>query len=244
FTDQGSSLAKQQDDLLRGLDERCTQLEKLLARHHTRMAELDDAGREDLQVTGDERVLEAGERNVERLERHLEELLAGHHARMAELDEAARNDLHVTLDERVVQVGDRNLGHLERRLDSIEEQIAASAASRLDDAAEAPAEVEQPPIEEPPAQPAEHLLLVPGPSGYSLVERTGAPPPVGACVELSGARSFVVAKLGPSPLPRDARSCSHLERTTVREQVGSPAASSAFPPSSSTSEATPSRCAA
>src|SRR5439155_11567541 len=134
FTDQGSSLAKQQDDLLRGLDERCTQLEKLLARHHTRMAELDDAGREDLQVTGDERVLEAGERNVERLERHLEELLARHHTRMAELDEAARRDLQVTLDERVGEAGERNVERLARRLEELLARHHPRLAE-LDDAA-------------------------------------------------------------------------------------------------------------
>jgi hypothetical protein len=56
-----------------------------------------------------------------------------------------------------------------------------------------------------------HLLLVSKPSGYELVERGGEPPPPGAEVELEEGARFTVAKVGPSPLPDDARPCAYLQ---------------------------------
>ena len=55
-----------------------------------------------------------------------------------------------------------------------------------------------------------HLLFVSKPSGYELVEREGEPPAAGAAVELEEAR-FTVSKVGPSPLPDDARPCAYLQ---------------------------------
>jgi hypothetical protein len=56
---------------------------------------------------------------------------------------------------------------------------------------------------------AKHLLFVSKPSGYELVEREGDPPTPGAVIEVEEAR-FMVAKIGPSPLPNDARPCAYL----------------------------------
>jgi hypothetical protein len=59
---------------------------------------------------------------------------------------------------------------------------------------------------------ARHLAFVSSSNGYTLVELQGPPPSVGTNVdvaELPG--SFVVAKLGASPLPNDARVCAYLE---------------------------------
>ena len=58
--------------------------------------------------------------------------------------------------------------------------------------------------------PAKHLLFVSKPSGYELVEREGEAPAPGSQIELEEAR-FLVAKLGPSPLPNDARPCAYLQ---------------------------------
>jgi hypothetical protein len=60
-----------------------------------------------------------------------------------------------------------------------------------------------------------HLLFVSKPSGYELLEREGEPPAPGSEVELGedGLR-FTVSKLGPSPLPQDARVCAYLQRVT------------------------------
>ena len=61
-----------------------------------------------------------------------------------------------------------------------------------------------------------HLLLVPTPDGYSLIQSRGEAPDPGTSVDgaalpLEGA--FVVARVGPSPLPADRRRCAYLERT-------------------------------
>ena len=58
-----------------------------------------------------------------------------------------------------------------------------------------------------------HLLFVTKPSGYELVERDGSAPEPGSEVEVgeNGVR-YMVAKLGPSPLPQDERLCAYLQR--------------------------------
>jgi hypothetical protein len=58
---------------------------------------------------------------------------------------------------------------------------------------------------------AKHLLFVSKPSGYELVERDGEAPAPGTSVELEEGRRFTVSKVGPSPLPDDARPCAYLQ---------------------------------
>jgi hypothetical protein len=59
-----------------------------------------------------------------------------------------------------------------------------------------------------------HLLFISTSGGYALVEREGPPPPLGRGIELpEQAASFLVTKLGPSPLPHDPRICAYLEPT-------------------------------
>ena len=59
--------------------------------------------------------------------------------------------------------------------------------------------------------PDTHLLFVSKPSGYELVERDGEAPAAGDAVELEEGARFTVAKVGPSPLPDDARPCAYLQ---------------------------------
>src|SRR5579859_6145077 len=54
-----------------------------------------------------------------------------------------------------------------------------------------------------------HLLFVPLPTGYAIVEHEGPAPAVGGEVEVDG-RCLVVLKLGRSPLPGDSRRCAYL----------------------------------
>ena len=54
-----------------------------------------------------------------------------------------------------------------------------------------------------------HLLFRWSHSGYKLEERSGDPPEVGAEIEDDEGR-FRVAKIAPSPLPRDPRPCAYL----------------------------------
>lgn len=58
---------------------------------------------------------------------------------------------------------------------------------------------------------AKHLLFVSKPSGYELVERDGEVPAPGSAVELEEGSRFTVSKVGPSPLPDDARPCAYLQ---------------------------------
>ncbi|HSS80558.1 MAG TPA: hypothetical protein VLK24_05115 [Gaiellaceae bacterium] len=59
-------------------------------------------------------------------------------------------------------------------------------------------------------QPASsHLLFVPTPARYLLVERDGAPPQPGAKLELEQG-AFAVAKVGDAPIPGEDRPCAFL----------------------------------
>ena len=63
-----------------------------------------------------------------------------------------------------------------------------------------------------PAPPLDgHMLLVPSPDGYRLLEREGAPPARGDLLAVADVR-FSVLRLGPSPLPADRRRCAYLQR--------------------------------
>jgi hypothetical protein len=57
----------------------------------------------------------------------------------------------------------------------------------------------------------EHLLFIWKTSGYELREQDGDVPVVGTEVEQDG-QTLVVTKVGPSPLPGDARLCAYLGR--------------------------------
>ena len=71
-------------------------------------------------------------------------------------------------------------------------------------------EAPEPPEPEPePELPTSHLLFVPTPARYLLVERQGPPPDAGDEVALSEGR-FVVGKLGPAPMPGERRACAFL----------------------------------
>ena len=54
-----------------------------------------------------------------------------------------------------------------------------------------------------------HLLFVWKPQGYELRERDGEAPQQGAEVQEEDG-TFVVNRVAPSPLPRDARRCAYL----------------------------------
>jgi len=62
---------------------------------------------------------------------------------------------------------------------------------------------------ETPAPADSHLLFVPTPARYLLVERDGAPPEPGSTLELEQG-AFAVAKLGDAPVPGEERPCAFL----------------------------------
>ena len=82
---------------------------------------------------------------------------------------------------------DTRLADWERRLDRLEAALAPSALN------------------------GSHVLFVPSPSGYALLERSGASPMLGASLELDGyGHRYAVVRVGRSPLPDDLRSCAYL----------------------------------
>jgi hypothetical protein len=64
------------------------------------------------------------------------------------------------------------------------------------------------------AEEQRHLLFVPTPHGYELVERNGEVPAVGTEIEVEGETSrYLVTKVAPSPFPGDARRCAYLQHS-------------------------------
>jgi signal peptidase I len=117
--------------------------------------------------------------------------LRDRHAELAD-NEAALTARAAALERREAAVREREL-----ELDARE---AAQAARAEAVAAEAPA----------PEMPSAHVLLVPGPKGYALVERDTPPPGIGAVVEQDGT-AYTVTRVGRSPFPSDGRRCAYLQ---------------------------------
>jgi hypothetical protein len=67
-------------------------------------------------------------------------------------------------------------------------------------------------VVEAPEQPSSHVVFVPTPERYVLLERQGPPPAPGDELELSEGR-FVVGKLGRAPFPGERRPCVFLLAT-------------------------------
>ena len=67
-------------------------------------------------------------------------------------------------------------------------------------------------VVEAPEQPSSHVVFVPTPERYLLLERQGPPPDPGDELELSEGR-FVVGKLGRAPFPGERRPCVFLLAT-------------------------------
>jgi hypothetical protein len=67
---------------------------------------------------------------------------------------------------------------------------------------------------EEPEPPSSHLLFVPTPARYLLVERDGAPPEPGERLELPDFRGlFLVQKVSRAPVPDETRPCAFLLRS-------------------------------
>ena len=71
------------------------------------------------------------------------------------------------------------------------------------------AELTRPKIVEAPEQPSSHVVFVPTPERYLLLERQGPPPEPGDALDLPEG-SFVVGKIGRAPFPGERRPCAFL----------------------------------
>jgi hypothetical protein len=64
---------------------------------------------------------------------------------------------------------------------------------------------------EAPQPASSHLLFVPTPARYLLLERDGAPPDPGSKLDVAeAAETFVVTKVGAAPFPGERRPCAFL----------------------------------
>jgi hypothetical protein len=102
-----------------------------------------------------------------------------------------------------------------RRLDELLETVEARL-DRLEASVEDTPEPESTPtLEEPepePEPPQSHVLLVPAPSGYTLVARGGRLPERGETIELPERElRYAVVKIVRAPIPDDRRPWVYLE---------------------------------
>jgi hypothetical protein len=102
-----------------------------------------------------------------------------------------------------VQDGDATGRRLDDLLRSVDERLDALEAAAPDEP--------EPVVRAAGADetPMSHVLFVPSPSGYLLIERAGPPPSPGEVVA-GDAGSYAVSKVVRSPLPGDARLCAYL----------------------------------
>jgi hypothetical protein len=97
---------------------------------------------------------------------------------------------------------------IDRRLRGLEVHALADHLDRLEsEVAELTARLQSPDPE--PTAPG-HVLFLPTPDGYVVVEADEAPPPVGQLLMLED-RWFRVQRVGRSPFPHDRRPCLFLE---------------------------------
>jgi hypothetical protein len=96
---------------------------------------------------------------------------------------------------------DARLADWEARLDRLETAIAqppSASASEPETAEDG----------------SDHLLFVPSPEGYKLVECVGRSPLLGELLDLDGhEEQYAVTRIVRSPLPGDGRPCAYLEAT-------------------------------
>jgi len=69
--------------------------------------------------------------------------------------------------------------------------------------------IEAEPMKPEPEPPKTHVLFVPTPTRYLLLERQGPPPEAGTELSLSEG-SFLVGKVGRAPVPGERRACAFL----------------------------------
>lgn len=144
-------------------------------------------------------------------DRHAEQetLLAHQRSELAELD-AERSLVRLRTDElqaaeRRLEESDGRVAFLTRELDALGEALAA----RERRTAEVEHTVETTRDEAAESHSAGHVRFVASPDGYRLATSDERCARAGDVVEIDG-RSFVVTRVGRSPLPDDARPCAFL----------------------------------
>ena len=93
------------------------------------------------------------------------------------------------------------------------ERLEAENRRLLDELEELRVELTRPKLVEAPKQVFAHLLFVPTPGRYLLLDRDGAPPAPGEELEVPEVEArFSVTKVGRAPYPGELRPCAYLLR--------------------------------
>jgi hypothetical protein len=192
------------------LTERRRELEEHAARFEARVLDLEH--REQLlrdERASVERLLRLGIAELERREADLVRL-EGQLTDSQALLEKERAELNRRRGELgAVELKRASVEQREQALESREAAVDAREA-RLDEVAGAARAPQEQAFE--PTGPV--LLFVPGPT-YRLVEHEPASLSAGGTLEVEG-EDYVVARIGPSPLPDDPRRCAYLVRGVLR----------------------------
>jgi hypothetical protein len=185
------------------LAERRRELDETAARFDESIADLER--REELlrdSRASVERMLRLGRSDLETRENELTDFLRDLTDREASVAEAEaeiarrRQDLGaVELMRASVERRERDVAAREERLAELEEKLAERRAT----------EIETKPVEE-----SLELVFTPG-TAYGLVEVPPFETSSGSRVEIDGER-YIVARVGPSPLPGDGRRCAYVIR--------------------------------
>lgn len=196
------------------LAERRRELDQTAARFDASIADLER--REELlrdSRASVERMLRLGRSDLETRENELTEFLRELTEREARLAEAEADAARRRQELGAVELKRASLERRERDLHAREEQLDEREGLLAEEASASR------PAAHHPATGAE-LAFVPGPT-YRLVEVSSPPSGPGTAFELDG-EEFVVARIGPSPLPGDGRRCVYLVRgPLVRSSRGS-----------------------
>lgn len=196
--------ARPEDRLEQLLAERSRELEEQAARFEQAM---DDLERREEQLR-DMRL------SVERLLRLGTTELTEREGELAALDREARErEARLSAEEEDLVRRRSELGAVELKREALEQRERAVAAREAELAENEAADAERHAPQPHPAADggsAVGLLFVPG-SAYRLVEIDGRRLDAGDPVEVDG-ETFVVARVGPPPLPGDRRRCAYLER--------------------------------
>lgn len=185
------------------LAERRRELDETAARFDESIADLER--REELlrdSRASVERMLRLGRTDLEARENELTDFLRDLTEREAHIAEAEaeiarrRQDLGaVELKRASIERRERDVAAREERLAELEEKLAERPA----------AEVRARPVAVSP-----ELVFTPGPA-YGLIEVAPFDASPGSQVDIAGER-YIVARVGPSPLPGDGRRCAYVLR--------------------------------
>ncbi len=143
--------------------------------------------------------------------------------RQAEVTSAAvrASESRLSREAKRVETLERELGTLEPalaervvRLSELEAELAEARSEHE----EVKAVGTDPPMRSAELSSRGHLRFVLRVGGYTMTECDGEPPQPGQPIELDGQR-FTVAKVGPSPLPRDLRPCAYLMVENARDEA-------------------------